>query len=85
MGFTYPAPFVLYYEAAIFFLYAGIGGSIRTSISVRKVSRKLFNTEKISKDVINRALKSTLSLSIIGILLLIFGVLFESLGILVFY
>ncbi len=82
---TFPIVFVVYIEASLLFIYASIGGSFKASITVSKLREKLKIGEPISRAMVNRALKSSLSFTILGLFLFIEAVIMEMIGIVVIY
>lgn len=73
---------LLLLEGGIVLFWAGIGGSVRSSITVNKLFQMITkgSGEPINRAMINKALGNTISMSLLGVFLIIYSIIVSSLG-----
>jgi hypothetical protein len=75
LGWTFHLSFVLFVESGVIYLIGGFFGTVRTSITLSKVSEKLLKTEPINPVSLKTAVNSVVTYTICGTLLFLYSAL----------
>lgn len=67
-------------ESGLAFSWAGMVGTFRLSISINKLIQMITKAERINKHIINKALRSSLAYSILGIFFFIYAAITGGFG-----